>query len=400
MLTFVRRLAFLLLATTLAGCGFRGPTGTLIPQNAAVGIDGKKGGYKLLYLFKGGTDGANPYDGLTPLRGSLYGVTYGDKLSGPGSMGTVFAVSTFGKERAIYRFKGFPNDGALPVGNLVVVNGLLYGTTFDGGKFNLGCVFEVSPSGNERVVYSFKSGTDAQGPGAGLLSYKGKLYGTTVDGGSDGDGTVFDVTTSGDEHVLHSFKGFPTDGESPRAPLIVAKGELYGTAYEGGTDRYGTVFKITTAGKEKTLYNFMGPPDAALPLGGLTRVGSQLYGTSSGGTGAIFKVSLSGHEKVLYPFKGSPDGEDPAGALVFLHGKFYGTTQEGGQNAFGTIFDVTKSGSEQVLYSFKGSPKDGATPFGTLLALGNVLYGTTQDGGHPDGGTLHADAGSIFKFTP
>ena len=32
-------------------------------------------GYKSLYSFKPGKDGANPYAGLTPLDGTLYGTT-------------------------------------------------------------------------------------------------------------------------------------------------------------------------------------------------------------------------------------------------------------------------------------------------------------------------------------
>jgi len=53
-----------------------------------------------------------------------------------------------------------------------------------------------------------------------------------------------------------------------------------------------------------------------------------------------------------------------------------------------------------MLYSFKGTPKDGANPFGDLIAFKGILYGTTVNGGIDVGGQNHPDAGSTFSFTP
>src|SRR6202042_3562831 len=163
-------------------------------------------------------------------------------------------------ETVLYRFKGYPSDGAEPVGKLTTLNGMLYGTTYNGGAKDLGSVFEISPAGKERLVYSFQGGKDGTNPGAGLTVIAGKLYGTTVDSGgaSQGNGTVFDLTTAGDEHVLYTFKGYPNDGESPYCQLLAVNGELYGTTQEGGANRDGTVFAISTAGKERLVYSFGG----------------------------------------------------------------------------------------------------------------------------------------------
>jgi uncharacterized repeat protein (TIGR03803 family) len=94
------------------------------------------------------------------------------------------------------------------------------------------------------VLYSFSSGTDGEGPAAGLVMDKaGNLYGTTFAGGASGYGTVFKVGTSGNETVLHSFTNSP-DGAYPWAGLVMDKaGNLYGTTFDGGAD-YGTVFKL------------------------------------------------------------------------------------------------------------------------------------------------------------
>jgi hypothetical protein len=55
-------------------------------------------------------------------------------------------------------------------------------------------VFKISPSGTETVLYSFGTGSDAQGPLAGLaVDSAGNLYGTTPGGGTRGIGTVFKI---------------------------------------------------------------------------------------------------------------------------------------------------------------------------------------------------------------
>ncbi len=78
---------------------------------------------------------------------------------------------------------------------------------------------------------------------------KGTLYGTTSWGraygsGTSSGGTVFSITTSGKEKVLHSF-GKGSDGADPRAGLIHVNGTLYGTTAEGGAHGDGTVFALT-----------------------------------------------------------------------------------------------------------------------------------------------------------
>ena len=85
---------------------------------------------------------------------------------------------------------------------------------------------------------------------------KGNLYGTTENGGASGYGTVFKVDQAGQETVLYSFQD-GRDGCFPNGGLdIDGEGNLYGTAYLGGESNGGTVFEITPAGTEITLYAF------------------------------------------------------------------------------------------------------------------------------------------------
>jgi uncharacterized repeat protein (TIGR03803 family) len=182
----------------------------------------------------------------------LYGTT---ETGGASGDGTVFEISTAGKERVIYSFTGKP-DGASPQASLISVNGALYGTTTAGGTSNYGTVFEISRSGKERVVYSFKGGTDGANPAASLINVNGTLYGTTTaGGGASGSGTVFSVNRWGKETVLYGFKG-GTDGAVPSASLIDVNGTLYGTTFLGGSSGFGTVFKLPL----RCGYNFQASP--------------------------------------------------------------------------------------------------------------------------------------------
>jgi uncharacterized repeat protein (TIGR03803 family) len=97
----------------------------------------------VLYRFKGGSDGAKPFAGLTDFNGTLYGTTESGGTSGDG---TVFTVSLAGKEQVLYAFKGAP-DGAVPSAALTGLSGTLYGTTLSGGNHGpgLGTVFALAP---------------------------------------------------------------------------------------------------------------------------------------------------------------------------------------------------------------------------------------------------------------
>ncbi len=396
---------------------------------------------KVLYSFKGGTDGAYPSGGLLrDAPGNLYGNTAegGDPactFGGEPSCGTVFKVDTTGKETVLYSFTGTGGDGSLPLGGLVQdAQGNLYGATWTGGDFacfpaqgGCGTLFKVDTTDKETVLYSFTGYNidpmlaDGANPNGGLvlgvvggLSY---LFGTTNVGGVYGYGTVFfwDLRFQY-EGVMYSFPGqllgkpsaYPQAEAYPQAGLVQdAQGNLYGTTNQGGVPcgiiwwaGCGTVFKVDTSGKETVLYSFTGTRgDGAYPTTALVLdEQGNLYGTTGGGGtfghGTVFKVDTIGHETVLHSFTGTGlDGGGPSGLVRDAQGNLYGTTSGGGTSGWGTVFKVDTTGHETVLYSFTGTGGDGANPTSGVVrdAQGN-LYGTTYEGGTSDYGT-------VFKLT-
>lgn len=78
---------------------------------------------KILYRFKGGSDGAHPESGVVmDSAGNLYGTTYGTRFSGSKACracGTIFEISAHSRtETLLHAFSG-ENDGAYPTAGLI-----------------------------------------------------------------------------------------------------------------------------------------------------------------------------------------------------------------------------------------------------------------------------------------
>jgi uncharacterized repeat protein (TIGR03803 family) len=330
------------------GCG-------IVFKVAANGVE------TVLYTFLGPPDGAYPYSVLVrDQKGNLYGTTSagGDVSTNcPEGCGTVFKVDPTGKETILHSFTGTGDDGAYPGSGLRRdKKGNLYGTTATGGNSTncergCGTVFKIDPTGTETVVYSFADGLDGAGPSSRLIGDgTGNLYGT-ASGSMYGYGMVFKLDTTYTETVLYSFNG-GVDGWDPSDLILDAAGNFYSTTTYGGTYNHGTVFKIDPTGKETVLHSFRRKTrwnTGRLP--GLVRdKAGNLYSTTNiGGSvnlGTVFKVSSTGKETVLHSFYGNNyqggDGAYPAAGLVQDgQGNFYGTTLQGGDRFEGAVFKLS-----------------------------------------------------------
>jgi uncharacterized repeat protein (TIGR03803 family) len=295
-------------------------------------------------------------------------------------------------------------DGGLPQARLIKdAHGNLYGTTSQGGAFDVGTVFEINRRGKETILHSFWGG-DGISPPAGVIRTQTGTYGTTMNGGKregggcvHGCGAVFQLDATHKLTVLHALTG-GTDGGQPQGGLVQDdQGYLYGTTTKGGDVNCdygwgcGAVFKINKKGKETVLYAFKDQPDGRWPIGDLIRDSAgNLYGVTAlggtgGGDGTIFKVDSSGQETVLYSFPDEAGGVYPQGPLVRdAEGNFFGVTA--GNYQCGTVFKLNKVGKQTVLYSFAGTT-DGCYPAGGLARDGRGnLYGVTASGGSGGGG--------------
>lgn len=389
--------AALLATGVLAACGGRANLPTPVPSTGYIASERPAGdrNYRIVHNFGSGSDGNIGGASLIDVNGTLYGTT---SAGGAYGLGTVFGIATTGEEAVLYSF-GSGSDGIAPESSLIDVDGTLYGTTAAGGTHKAGTVFGVTIAGRETVLHDFdnvRDGSDGFQPYGDLVEVDGILYGTTSQGGAYRSGTVFSVTTAGNEKLLHSF-GAALDGANPFGGLIAVSGALYGTASLGGANGYGTVFRVTPASVESTVHSFAGS-DGSSPVGDLLYIRGTFYGTTEFGGinhgGTVFRLRRTGALSVMHDFKKTrrhPRGV-PQGALIAVNGTLYGTTVDGGKYNGGTVFRIDKTGKHTVLHHF-GKDSDGIKPYGSLIDVGGTLYGTTAYGGTFAGGT-------VFALTP
>lgn len=141
-------------------------------------------------------------------------------------------------------------NGVYPAAEVIEASdGVLYGTTINGGINNAGIVFKLNKDGTGFMVLHEFDGSDGSDPFADLVEGSdGALYGTTTVGGPQiNGGVVFKVNKDGTGFmILHDFDG--SHGAYPYAGLVEASdGAFYGTTYNGGPPRNdgGVVFRLT-----------------------------------------------------------------------------------------------------------------------------------------------------------
>ena len=277
------------------------------------------------------------------------------------------------------------NPGLLAQG----LDGNIYGATQNGGKFGLGVIFMMTPTGQYTDIHDMAS-TEGYYPQSGLsLGWDGFFYGTTYLGGSGKVGTVFKVSPEGALTVLYNFMN-GTDGAYPRTPPVQAPdGNLYGAT---ANSTVATLYKLTPAGAFSVVLNL--PSQSYSPL--IVGTDGNLYGTTVYGgafnSGCIFQFAPTKKKnnfKIIYSFH--TEGYSPFGPLMQgADGFLYGTASVGGTSSVGVVFKVSTAGKYTVLYNFSSTnPTNGSTPLaGVVQGSDGYLYGVTTTGGVNGQGVL------------
>jgi uncharacterized repeat protein (TIGR03803 family) len=335
--------------------------------------------------------GYNPSAALVMDSGGvLYGTTF---TGGPYGGGVVFSLTPKANPNAEWTCKAlvqFANKGApdastgspgrkkgyAPFGGLLIhpTNGKLYGVAQSGGTHNGGVIFRVNTNGTGYTpLYNFNTtGSGGYAPASALaVDAGGVMYGTTFFGGNAKQGTVYSFTTGGAFKLLHQFgKGTGPAGarlgyQPTQGPLLIVGTTLYGATTLGGCpdgdavgdgqcnetaiSPYGTLFSMTTAGKNYTVLHTFDADGSSNggygPYGGLIKSGSTLFGVAQsggkrGGGVAFAFYPASGKYIVLRSFDPDNDGYTPSGMLLRQPGKVIGTNLNGGGD-HGTLFELT-----------------------------------------------------------
>lgn len=327
----------------------------------------------------------------TTAQTTLVGLTSNGGAEGKG---TAFSLTTTGTNFSV--IKGFADWGKAPAGNLFKNDdGNFYGMTSTGGTFNYGSVFMMTPTGKVTILRQLDYTPDGAYPNGELIKgADGYLYGATTDGGTNGYGTIFKVSTTGDFTVIRSLAY--SDGVGIYGHLILASdGNFYGITYRGGATGAGTIFKLTASGVYTVLHNMTATTDGSSSVTSLVEgKDGNLYGTANTGGannyGTIFKVTKAGVFTTLKSLNGTTDGYYCQSDLIqATDGNFYGTCYGGGSNSSGTVFKITSTGSYTVIKNFVYSTDGGNPKSGLLQNSDGSFYGMTYAGGTKSSGTIY-----------
>ena len=400
-------------------------------------------------------DGANPNAPLVLSGNTLFGTAPNGGTNLCGTVfaietdGSQFAVLSYFSPFAeidtgardpgpIYRLSSTNADGGMPNGGLVQSGNTLYGTAKNGGPGANGTVFQLNKDGTDFIVlYNFSATSDT----SSLMLSSGALYGTTSGGGTFGNGMVFVLTLNDGEagfKDLYDFNG-GNDGSDPIGNLSLSGTTLFGMTYGGGVSNVGTLFSVSLV-TTNIVEVSASPASGLVPLTvqfsspsvdnrsvsiaqwnwnfGDDSVSSaqnpeHIYtspddfnpsllvtasdGTISYGISPEIDANFVSAFTVLHYFDGF-DGANPVNRLTLSGTTIYGATSGGGADsaniygntADGTIFTLSINGAGfEDAHTFTNGYD--SNPQSSLATLGNVLYGTTTQGGSENGGT-------IFKF--
>jgi uncharacterized repeat protein (TIGR03803 family) len=330
--------------------------------------------------------------------------------------GTLFKLTPAGKFTRLFTFtqgaNGFLN-GNNPADGFVEANdGLLYGTTFNGGKQNDGVLFQISKTGaGFKVLHNFCSSAncaDGSVPNGLLLGQDGNLYGTTLEGGSSvnpcpssGCGTIFRFEpTTGAFTVLHRLTAI-ADGLQPSGMIQAANGNFYGVSQ--GLDVHSfneDIFQFTLAGKFTVQFK---SPLFDTGISGLTQgANGNLYGAFESITAGeinFFEVSTKGTGFVAFkPFTTLAGTTTIPSLFLASDGNLWDTNFTDSTAPMGSVFSINpQNGAVLETFAFDGA--NGNSPeVGVIQAADGTFVGTTELGGTISGGSNEFADGTVWTL--
>jgi len=346
-------------------------------------------------LASGSGPASLPDGGLVAdAQGRLYGAT---TLGGTADLGTIYRLTPGAAKsdpwttEILHSFTGM--DGDEPNGRLYIdASGAIFGTTEFGGSFSGqgngagGVAYRLDnlPGWPITILHNFGDQADGSTPLSSLAPGKnGLLYGTTFEGGAFFGGTAFAISPLGDSvsyQVIHSFSG-PPDSTFPTDITIQGDGAIYGLSrFNEGSAVFRLVEK-SGVWRERLIYKLAG-------------IGDQLSSILLGPDGVLFTCSYTSEgsyaiqlspppssgfwtKKDLYAF-----GRNQGCTSLTINpsGGFIGTSSSGGsQTRAGSLLSLTQPAPDgaytlRTLHRFSHRYED---PTGSLLRIGGLYYGAT-----------------------
>ncbi len=297
-----------------------------------------------------------------------------------------------------------------PAGYTLPATGRLTGTYQWDASFSGDLNNQAIPAQTTMTLNTLASFNESNGSGpefAMVADSAGNLFGTTERFGAYGFGAVYEVAAgSGAITDLASFD--QSDGQQPIGPVVEdSYGDLFAVTEYGGAFGEGVVYEVVAgSGAVTDLASFNGTDgnyfygnDAGVVLDSH----GDLFGITAGGgpsnDGTVFEiVAGSGAITTLASFNRSDGSIPDSGLILDQSGNLFGTTEDGGGDNEGTLFEIAAgSGAITTLATFSGQSRQ---PSGSLVedAHGD-FFGTTEGGGVVHDGTIYEVAAGSGTVT-
>lgn len=319
-----------------------------------------------VHTFSGVTTGDFPYGSLYHAsNGKLYGTTYSGGMYDDGVI--------FEYDPVLLRFRkhfdfSSESQGGSPQGGLTEASDLkLYGMTSEGGVHGMGTIYSYDPgTGNYSVLLSFNGNNGKKPDGDFVKAADGNLYGTTSRGGNHDEGVLFMLEPSTGNFIkLIDFKSGEF-GSNPGSNSLVAasNGNLYGTTSSGGAGNRGILFEYNPQTNDYAAVAHYDPLVSGRAIDLCDGHGNYLYSSN----GYRFSLTDKTYEQFIY--ENDVMFYIAGRLLAASNGKLYG--MDGGEiwyratESMGGIYQFDEeSGKAAVIHEFTG--KNGANPVNSAL---------------------------------
>jgi uncharacterized delta-60 repeat protein len=242
-----------------------------VAQSIAVGLDGNlyvagwsgtsqsydftvvsltpSGVERWIYTYNGPANGPDRLYSITAgSDGNLYATGYSNGI-GTKEDFTVVSLTSSGLERWVYRYDGPASAGDRGISIVMGPDANLYAAGGSEGIWKYGdfTVLSVTPSGEERWVYSYSGGSPYDAARSITAGRDGNIYaaGATFCSETQADLTVVSLTPSGAERWVYTYDG-PRNGDDFATSIAAGSdGNLYAA---GRSEGIVTAFDITVVG--------------------------------------------------------------------------------------------------------------------------------------------------------
>jgi uncharacterized repeat protein (TIGR03803 family) len=285
-------------------------------------------------------------------------------------------------------------NGRIPLGKPVLLNGKLYGICYQGPQeifgTPYGCLWSFDPSTS---VYSRKflfdypnSAANGRAPVSAPIAYNGKLYGTTVNGGISDIGLLYEYDPVTESYTKKDMQ--PIAGSFPVGEPAVYNNKMYGMTNANGIGNNGIIYSYDPATAVLSKLYDVQNGGSVVPTGAFTLYNNKLYGTTSGGgannQGGIFVYDPITNTATTPASFSSAGGNSVSNAPTLYNNKFYLTAYSGGAGGRGSILQFDPATNVlTTIYSFTTTAGgNGYDPAGGLTVNGNFLYAVLREAGN------------------